>query len=149
MPCSSTADRARLKDTQHRYRPPHGQLETRYGKWGRTMSGQHASDQPADKKSSKPSASEQPEDRGRYVEGSYGKAGVELGHVAGSEEGSYVEGDYGDAGTEDAKSDGAAGRMVEADYGSAGEVPGHADNDPKGEYITGDYGDAESTHPES
>ncbi|WP_104090664.1 hypothetical protein [Arthrobacter sp. GMC3] len=112
------------------------------------MSGQHASDQPADQEGNTSGGTEPAEDHGRYVEGAYGKAGVEHGHLTGTDEGSYVEGDYGDAGTEDAKSDSAAGRMVEADYGSAGEVPGHASTDPKGDYITGDYGDAEKVEPE-
>ena len=50
---------------------------------------------------------EEQEDRGRYVEGSYGKAGSEKGHKA-----------------EDL-----------ANYGTAGDVPGHAAKDPKGRYV--------------
>lgn len=81
---------------------------------------------------------EEQEDRGRYVEGSYGKAGSEKGHKAEETEGRYVEGDYGRAGEEEATPKTDSGRFVEADYGSAGDVPGHAAHDPKGRYVQKD-----------
>ncbi len=37
---------------------------------------------------------------GQYVEGDYGRAGIEPGRHLGDEDGQYIEGDYGRAGTE-------------------------------------------------
>ena len=85
--------------------------------------------------------SEEQESRGRYVEGSYGKAGTEGEHKVGYPEGRYVEGDYGRAGTEEAVAEAGSGRFVEADYGTAGDVPGRAAEDPKGQYVQTDPGE--------
>ncbi|MDJ0355757.1 hypothetical protein [Paenarthrobacter sp. PH39-S1] len=91
------------------------------------------------------------EDRGRYVKGSYGKAGSEPGHRAGSGEGHYVEGDYGKAGSEGgAEEPGAAeetGRFVEADYGEAGAVPPRTGEFEVGQYAEGDYGTGGTVEP--
>lgn len=85
-------------------------------------------------------AEEAVEDRGRYVEGGYGKAGTEHGHISHSPSGRYVEGDYGTAGTEDAVDDSERGRFVEADYGDAGTVPGRDGTETVGRYYTKDEG---------
>jgi hypothetical protein len=106
--------------------------------------------EPAEGKSEEP---EEPELRGRYVEGSYGKAGREGGRHADDEEGQYVEGDYGAVGSEgglpEPLGDKAkeAGRYVKADYGDAGEVPGRTAESEIGRYSKGDYGTDERSIP--
>ena len=96
---------------------------------------------------------EQAEVRGRYVEGSYGKAGVERGRLATDEEGRFVEGDYGKAGTEPGRPEsqgnlaGESGRFVEADYGRAGMVPPRTGDSEVGQYAEGDYGDVGKVDP--
>jgi hypothetical protein len=96
---------------------------------------------------------EKPEERelrGRYVEGTYGKAGVQRGRRAEDEEGQYIQGDYGAAGTEgglpEPLGDRAkeSGRYVAADYGDAGAAPGRTAGSEIGQYTAGDYG-AEGT----
>lgn len=89
---------------------------------------------------------EERELRGRYVEGTYGKAGVQSGRHAEDEEGQYIEGDYGAAGREgglpEPLGDQAkeSGRYVAADYGDAGTVPGRTAGSEIGQYAEGDYG---------
>lgn len=98
---------------------------------------------PAEGKSEEP---EGPELRGRYVEGSYGKAGKESGRHIDDEEGQYTEGDYGAVGSEgglpEPLGDKAkeAGRYEKADYGDAGAVPGRTAESEIGRYSEGDYG---------
>lgn len=68
--------------------------------------------------------------RGRYVEGSSGKAGKQPGRHADEEEGQYTEGDYGEAGSRGGMLEplggkaAGSGRFPEADLGDAGTVPG-------------------------
>lgn len=90
--------------------------------------------------------SEEPELRGRYVEGNYGKTGRLPGRHTEDEEGQYSEGDYGAAGTqgglpeplgERAKE---SGRYARADLGHAGTVPGRTAESEIGQYAEGDYG---------
>ncbi|MDQ2743441.1 MAG: hypothetical protein M3Z66_14270 [Chloroflexota bacterium] len=93
------------------------------------------------------------QDRGRYVEGSYGKAGREGGHRRGAGEGQYIEGEYGNAGTESAGKtgqgeDAQTGRFVEADYGSAGNVAPRSGEHRAGQYAKGDYGSGGRVEPE-
>ena len=97
-----------------------------------------------------------PEDRelrGRYVEGTYGKAGVQRGRHAEDEEGQYIQGDYGAAGTEgglpEPLGDQAkeSGRYVGADYGDAGSVPGRTSGSEVGQYAEGDYGAVGTVDP--
>ena len=89
---------------------------------------------------------EEPDLRGRYVEGDYGKAGAQGGRHADDEEGQYIEGDYGAAGSEgglpEPLGDKAAesGRYVKADYGEAGTAPGRTAESEIGRYSEGDYG---------
>ena len=89
---------------------------------------------------------EERELRGRYVEGSYGKAGVQRGRRAEDEEGQYIEGDYGAAGREGGLPEPLgekakeSGRYVRADYGDAGAVPGRSAGSEIGQYAEGDYG---------
>lgn len=96
---------------------------------------------------------DQTEVRGRYVKGSYGKAGTERGRLATDEEGRFVEGDYGKAGTEPGRSEslgnlaGESGRFVEADYGQAGVVPPRTGDSEVGQYAEGDYGDVGTVDP--
>ena len=91
--------------------------------------------------------------RGRYVEGSYGKAGHERGRLASDEEGRFVEGDYGKAGAEGGRPEqlgnqaGESGRFVEADYGDAGTVPPRTAESEVGQYAEGDYGEAGTVDP--
>jgi hypothetical protein len=110
---------------------------------------------------------QEPELRGRYVQGSYGKAGREAGRHAGDEEGQYIGGDYGAGGSEgglpEPLGDKAkeSGRYVKADYGDAGAVPGRSADSEIGRYSAGDYGadgkvdpvrkartDKQQTHPD-
>ncbi len=87
-----------------------------------------------------------PEIKGRYIEGSYGAAGTKSGRHARDEEGQYTEGDYGETGIEGgvpAASDDdeeEAGRFIEADYGVAGTVHGRSPKSEIGRYPEGDYG---------
>ena len=89
---------------------------------------------------------EERELRGRYVEGTYGKAGVQSGRHLEDEEGQYIQGDYGAAGREgglpEPLGDQAkeSGRYVAADYGGAGTVPGRTAGSEIGQYAEGDYG---------
>ena len=89
---------------------------------------------------------EERELRGRYVEGTYGKAGVQRGRRAEDEEGQYIQGDYGAAGSEgglpEPLGDRAkeSGRYVAADYGDAGTAPGRTAGSEIGQYTAGDYG---------
>jgi hypothetical protein len=89
---------------------------------------------------------EEPDLRGRYVEGNFGKAGVQRGRHAEDEEGQYIEGDYGAAGSEgglpEPLGDKAreSGRYVKADYGDAGATPGRTAESEIGRYPEGDYG---------
>ena len=89
---------------------------------------------------------EEPDLRGRYVEGDFGTAGAQPGRHAGDEEGQYIEGDYGAAGSEgglpeplggEAKE---SGRYVKADYGDAGSTQGRTAESEIGRYSEGDYG---------
>lgn len=113
------------------------------------MTDRNDSEMPADQ----PPTEEKPEERelrGRYVEGTYGKAGVQRGRRAEDEEGQYIQGDYGAAGSEgglpeplgDRAKD--SGRYVAADYGGAGTAPGRTAGSEIGQYAEGDYG-AEGT----
>ena len=103
------------------------------------------SEVPADQAATEKKPGE-PELRGRYVEGSYGKAGVQSGRHSEDEEGQYIEGDYGAAGTEgglpEPLGDQAkeSGRYVAADYGDAGTAPGRTAGSEIGQYAEGDYG---------
>ncbi|MGO4805110.1 hypothetical protein AB4089_08285 [Arthrobacter sp. 2MCAF15] len=96
---------------------------------------------------------EEPDLRGRYVEGDFGKAGVQRGRHADDEEGQYVEGDYGLAGSEGGLPEplgGKAresGRYVEADYGDAGTTPGRTAESEVGRYSEGDYGASGTVDP--
>ncbi len=96
---------------------------------------------------------EEAEVRGRYVEGSYGKAGVEPGRLAEDEEGRFVEGDYGKAGTEGGRPEPLgshateSGRYIEADYGDAGSVPPRTAESEIGQYAEGDYGEGGTVDP--
>ncbi|MBG0738500.1 hypothetical protein IV500_03545 [Paeniglutamicibacter antarcticus] len=95
---------------------------------------------------------EDDEDRGRYVEGSYGKAGREAGHRRGAGEGQYIEGEYGKAGSESARKTGQGeetqtGRFTEADYGSAGNVAPRSGEHGAGQYAKGDYGSGGTVKP--
>jgi len=89
---------------------------------------------------------EEPDLRGRYVEGDFGKVGVQSGRHADDEEGQYIEGDYGAAGSEgglpEPRGNKAreSGRYVKADYGDAGSTPGRAAESEIGRYPEGDYG---------
>ncbi|HKU31525.1 hypothetical protein [Arthrobacter sp. NyZ413] len=89
---------------------------------------------------------EEPELRGRYVEGDYGKTGREPGRHSDDEEGQYGEGDYGAAGNlgglpeplgDQAKE---SGRYARADLGVAGSLPGRTAESEIGRYAEGDYG---------
>lgn len=88
----------------------------------------------------------EPDLRGRYVEGNFGKAGAQPGRHADDEEGQYIEGDYGVAGSEgglpEPLGDKAkeSGRYVKADYGDAGSTPGRTAESEIGRYTEGDYG---------
>ena len=109
------------------------------------MTDRSDSEVPADQAGTEKKPGE-PELRGRYVEGSYGKAGVQSGRHAEDEEGQYIEGDYGAAGSEgglpEPLGDQAkeSGRYVAADYGDAGTAPGRTAGSEIGQYPEGDYG---------
>ena len=109
------------------------------------MTDRSDSEVPADQAGTEKKPGE-PELRGRYVEGSYGKAGVQSGRHAEDEEGQYIEGDYGAAGSEgglpEPSGDQAkeSGRYVTADYGDAGTAPGRTAGSEIGQYPEGDYG---------
>jgi hypothetical protein len=89
---------------------------------------------------------EEPDLRGRYVEGDFGKAGAQPGRHADDEESQYIEGDYGAAGSEgglpEPLGDKAreSGRFVKADYGDAGLTPGRTAESEIGRYSEGNYG---------
>jgi len=96
---------------------------------------------------------EEQELRGRYVKGTYGKAGVQRGRHAEDEEGQYVQGDYGAAGREgglpEPLGDQAkeSGRYVAADYGEAGTASGRTAGSEIGQYATGNYGAGGTVDP--
>lgn len=96
---------------------------------------------------------EEPDLRGRYIEGNFGKAGAQPGRNADDEEGQYIEGDYGAAGSEgglpEPLGDKAreSGRYVKADYGEAGSTPGRTAESEIGRYSEGDYGADGSVDP--
>jgi hypothetical protein len=96
---------------------------------------------------------EEPDLRGRYVEGNYGKAGAQSGRHADDEEGQFSEGDYGAAGSEgglpEPLGDKAkeSGRYVRADYGNAGAAPGRTAESAIGQYSEGNYGASGSVDP--
>ncbi|SDL73510.1 hypothetical protein SAMN04487916_113117 [Arthrobacter sp. ov407] len=109
------------------------------------MTDRRDSELPADK----PATEEKPEERelrGRYVEGSYGKAGVQRGRHAEDEEGQYIGGDFGAAGSEGGLPEPLGGRAKESgryvagDYGDAGPAPGRTAGSEIGQYAEGDYG---------
>jgi hypothetical protein len=89
---------------------------------------------------------EEPDLRGRYVEGNFGKAGAQSGRHAEDEEGQYVEGDYGEAGSEGGVPEPLgnkareSGRYVKADYGGAGSAPGRTAGSRVGRYTERDHG---------
>jgi hypothetical protein len=89
---------------------------------------------------------EEPDLRGRYVEGNFGKAGTQSGRHTDDEEGQYIEGDYGVAGSEGGLPEPLgnkareSGRYVEADYGVAGSTPGRTAESEIGRYSEGNYG---------
>ncbi|MDE8670662.1 hypothetical protein PY310_18960 [Pseudarthrobacter sp. H3Y2-7] len=95
----------------------------------------------------------EPDLRGRYVEGDYGKAGSQTGRHADDEEGRYGEGNYGAAGSEGGLPEplgdkaGESGRYVQADYGAAGSVPGRTAASEVGRYPEGSYGAGGSVDP--
>jgi hypothetical protein len=95
----------------------------------------------------------EPDLRGRYVEGDYGKAGAQSGRHANDEEGQYGEGNYGAAGTEGGLPEplgdkaGESGRYVKADYGAAGSRPGRTAASEIGRYPEGSYGASGSVDP--
>lgn len=89
---------------------------------------------------------EEPELRGRYVEGDYGKTGTQPGRHSEDEEGQYGEGDYGTAGIQGGLPEPLggkakeAGRYAKGDLGDAGTVPGRTAESEIGQYAEGDYG---------
>ncbi|WP_442545922.1 hypothetical protein ACSBOX_10515 [Arthrobacter sp. KN11-1C] len=89
---------------------------------------------------------EEPELRGRYVEGDYGKTGTQPGRHSEDEEGQYSEGDYGTAGIQGGLPEPLggkakdAGRYAKGDLGDAGTVPGRTAESEIGQYAEGDYG---------
>ncbi len=115
--------------------PAEGNVMTDNGKPAEDADERAAADHPDD-----------PEIKGRYIEGSYGAAGTHSGRHARDEEGQYTEGNYGETGTEGgvpALSDDdaeEAGRFIEADYGAAGSVHGRSPKSEIGRYAEGDYG---------
>ncbi|MDF9750412.1 hypothetical protein [Arthrobacter sp. ES3-54] len=96
---------------------------------------------------------EEPDLRGRYVEGNYGKAGVQRGRHTDDEEGQYIEGDYGAAGSEGGLPEPLgskareSGRYVKADYGDAGSTPGRIAASEIGRYPEGNYGEGGMVDP--
>jgi hypothetical protein len=100
-------------------------------------------EEPAEGRAEEP---EEPELRGRYVKGDYGKTGRERGRRKDDEEGQYVGGDYGTAGSEGGLPEPLgekareAGRFVQADYADAGTAPGRTADSEIGQYAKGDYG---------
>jgi hypothetical protein len=95
----------------------------------------------------------EPDLRGRYVEGNFGKAGEQSGRHADDEEGQYGEGNYGTAGKEgglpEPLGDKAeeSGRYVKGDYGDAGLAPGRTAESEIGRYSKGSYGASGSVDP--
>lgn len=95
----------------------------------------------------------EPDLRGRYVEGNFGKAGVQSGRHADDEEGQYGEGNYGTAGKEGGLPEplgdkaGESGRYVKADYGTAGSLAGRTAESEVGRYAEGSYGPSGSVAP--
>ncbi|MDQ0241827.1 hypothetical protein [Arthrobacter bambusae] len=89
---------------------------------------------------------EEPDLRGRYVEGDYGSAGIQSGRHTDDEEGQYIEGDYGAAGSEGGLPEPLgerareSGRYVKADFGDTGSTPGRTAESEIGRYSEGDYG---------
>jgi hypothetical protein len=89
---------------------------------------------------------EEPDLRGRYIEGNFGKAGAQSGRHADDEEGQYIEGDYGEAGSEGGLPEPLgnkareSGRYIKANYGGAGSAPGRGAESKAGRYTEGDHG---------
>src|SRR4051812_29031497 len=96
---------------------------------------------------------EEPDLRGRYVEGDFGKAGRQPGRHPDDEEGQYVEGEYGSAGSEGGLPEPLgekareSGRYVRADYGDAGSTPGRTAESEVGGYAEGNYGKGGTVKP--
>jgi hypothetical protein len=96
---------------------------------------------------------EEPDLRGRYVEGNFGKAGTQPGRHADDEEGQYIEGDYGAAGSEGGLPEPLgnkakeSGRYVKADYGDAGSTKGRTADSEVGQYSEGNYGEGGTVDP--
>jgi hypothetical protein len=96
---------------------------------------------------------EEPNLRGRYVEGNFGRAGALPGRHADDEEGRYIEGDYGAAGSEGGLPEPLgnkareSGRYVKADYGDAGSTQGRTAESEIGQYSEGDYGEGGAVDP--
>lgn len=89
---------------------------------------------------------EEPELRGRYVQGDYGAAGAGGGRRTDDEEGQYTQGDFGGAGREGGLPEPLgskareAGRFVKGDYDGAGTAGGRTAESEIGRYTEGDYG---------
>ncbi|HSU48174.1 MAG TPA: hypothetical protein VLJ40_14835 [Arthrobacter sp.] len=98
-------------------------------------------------------AHEEPDLRGRYVEGNFGKAGEQRGRHTEDEEGQYIEGNYGAAGSEGGLPEPlgdqtlGSGRYVKADYGEAGATTGRTAESETGRYPEGDYGTGGTVDP--
>ncbi|SDK93674.1 hypothetical protein [Arthrobacter sp. ok362] len=96
---------------------------------------------------------EEPDLRGRYVKGNFGKAGAQPGRHADDEEGQYIGGDYGAAGSEgglpEPLGDKAreSGRYVKGDYGDAGATEGRTAESEIGGYPEGNYGEGGRVNP--
>ncbi|WP_142117469.1 hypothetical protein [Arthrobacter sp. SLBN-122] len=96
---------------------------------------------------------EEPDLRGRYVEGNFGKGGTQHGRHSDDEEGQYIEGNYGVAGNEGGLPEPlgdktlGAGRYIKADYGGAGATKGRTADSEIGRYPEGDYGKGGAVDP--
>ncbi|WP_285726512.1 hypothetical protein [Psychromicrobium xiongbiense] len=88
----------------------------------------------------------EPELRGRYVKGTYSKAGTLTGRHSEDTEGQYTEGNYGEAGEQGNLPEplgtqaGEVGRYVRGSYGDAGAAPARTAATEIGQYAKGDYG---------
>ena len=86
---------------------------------------------------------EEPDLRGRYVEGNYGKAGAQSGRHADDEEGNTSKGTTGGRqrrrGLPEPLGDKAkeSGRYVKANFGDAGSTPGRTAESEIGQYPEG------------
>ncbi|MDQ0663201.1 hypothetical protein QFZ35_001699 [Arthrobacter ulcerisalmonis] len=96
---------------------------------------------------------EEPDLRGRYVEGNFGRAGSQRGRHTEDEEGQYIGGDYGVAGSEGGLPEPlgdktlGSGRYIKADYGEAGATKGRTAASETGRYPAGDYGKSGTVDP--